>query len=148
MQTIRFKQVSQGYDFIVCFSFFLECIFTCWLVCMCACMCASSCAYVCPCDGSRWMLGIVSTTLPLLTEAGTQSNSELTHMVSVAIQLALGIRRLSLELQVGCRIRPAFMCVSGDTNFGALNRVANLFWVSHAPPPVYFIVFANVLFPF
>lgn len=94
------------------------------------------------------MSGIASTTLALLTEAGTQSNSELTHMVSVAIQRALGIRHLSLELQVGCHIHPAFWCVSGDTNFGALNRVANLFWVSHAPPPVNFIVFENVLFPF
>ena len=69
-------------------------------------------------------------------------------MLSVAAQLALGTHLLSLELQAGCRTHLAFMCDSGNPNFGTLNRVANLFWMSHAPPPVYFIVFANVLFPF
>lgn len=110
----------------------------CWLMCICLPM--------------WWLKVDVRDSLhhssTLLTEAGTQSNSKLTNMLSVAIQLALGIHLLSLELQVGCRTHLAFMCVSGDPNFGVVNHVTNLFWVSHAPPPVYLIVFADVLFPF
>lgn len=60
-----------------------------WLMCMCL---------------SMWRLKVdVGDSLhhssTLLTEAGTQSNSELTNMLSVAVQLALGTHLLSLELQ-------------------------------------------------